>query len=37
MHAKPVRRDPLRTRVADAVGDFAAATPARFAILIFAT
>jgi Trk-type K+ transport system membrane component len=31
-----VRREPLRTRIVGAVGDFAASTPARFAILIFA-
>ncbi len=36
MRANAVRRDPLRTRIIGAVGDFAASTPARFAILIFA-
>src|SRR6478735_1528053 len=37
MAIKPVQRDPLRSRVMNRIGDFAAATPARFAILIFAS
>jgi len=32
----PSRRGPLPARVADAIGDFSIATPARFAILVFA-
>jgi len=37
MRTKPVQRDPLRSRVMNRIGDFAASTPSRFAILIFAS
>jgi Trk-type K+ transport system membrane component len=37
MRTKPVQRDPLTARLLDRIGDFAALTPARFAIAIFAT
>ena len=37
MRTKPVQRDPLHTRIADRVSDFATLTPARFAIVVFAS
>lgn len=37
MGSKPVLRETLPARVLDAVGDFAFRTPARFAILVFAS
>ncbi len=37
MRTKPVRRDPLVARALDKIGDFATITPARFAILVFAS
>jgi Trk-type K+ transport system membrane component len=36
MAATPQRRGALPTRVADAIGDFSVATPARFALVVFA-
>jgi trk system potassium uptake protein len=36
MAGPPYRRGPLPARIADAIGDFSVATPARFAILVFA-
>jgi trk system potassium uptake protein len=36
MPGMPIRRGSLPARVADAIGDFSIATPARFAILVFA-
>jgi Trk-type K+ transport system membrane component len=36
MAATPLRRGSLPTRLADAIGDFSVATPARFALLVFA-
>jgi Trk-type K+ transport system membrane component len=36
MAGMPSRRGPLPARVADAIGDFSIATPARFALLVFA-
>jgi Trk-type K+ transport system membrane component len=36
MAATPLRRGSLPTRMADAIGDFSVATPARFALLVFA-
>jgi len=35
MRAKPVQRDPLLVRLREGVEDFAASTPARFAITVF--
>ena len=32
----PLRRGPLPARIADAIGDFSVATPARFALIVFA-
>jgi Trk-type K+ transport system membrane component len=37
MRATAMRRDSLRSRIVDVFADFASATPARFAILIFAS
>ena len=37
MRTRPVQRDPLVARVLDRVGDFATLTPARFAIVVFAS
>ncbi|CAN5235045.1 potassium transporter TrkG [soil metagenome] len=35
MRSKPVQHESLPARIKDAIGDFSAATPARFAILVF--
>jgi Trk-type K+ transport system membrane component len=36
MRAKPLRREPLPRRIREAIADFSVATPARFAVLVFA-
>ncbi|HWH97862.1 MAG TPA: TrkH family potassium uptake protein, partial [Pseudolysinimonas sp.] len=37
MRARPVQHDSLRARILDRISDFAASTPARFAVLVFAS
>jgi trk system potassium uptake protein TrkH len=35
MRARPVQHESLRARILDRVSDFSAASPARFAVLVF--
>ncbi len=37
MRARPVQHESLRARILDRISDFAASTPARFAVLVFAS
>jgi len=37
MRARPVQHESLRARIMDRISDFAASTPARFAVLVFAS